>query len=91
MFSAITEMLDKSVSVTKLKRFLAYYCHPLYPRQKYIDSKLYENAERTEKLLDSLFPQFINYIDFYLLEDIVEEFGCEDSRKLMGEYKSMFD
>ena len=87
----MTQLLDRSVNVADLKDFLDYYSHPLYPEQRYIDLKIYKDAKTTKEVLKSLFPVFINYQHLYLLEDIVEEFGHEDSRQLLDEYKSTFD
>ena len=74
------QLLDQSVNVTDLKDFLDCYSHPLYPEQRYIDRKVYKNAKTTKAVLKSLCPTFINYQHLSLLEDIVEEFGCEESR-----------
>ena len=83
--------MDRSVDVADLKDFLDCYSHPLNPEQRYIDLKVYKDAETTKEVLKfKLFPVFINYQHLYLLEDIVEEFGCQDSRQLLDEYKSTF-
>ena len=62
MFSNITDLLDKSVDMAKLKDFLDCYSHPLYPEQLYVNPKIYKDANTTKQLLKSLCPQFINFM-----------------------------
>ena len=81
MFSVVTDLLDKSVDMAKLKDFLDCYSHPLYPEQLYVHPKIYKDANTTKQLIKSLFPQFINFIHYYLLEDIVGKFGCDKAKE----------
>ena len=69
-----------------MKEFLESYCHPLYPEQPYVASKIYGNATTTKEVLKSLFPQYINYIHYYLLEDIVVTFGCDRAKEVLQQY-----
>ena len=87
-FAKLAEILNTSVDVSKLKEFLNSYSHPLYPEQHYIDPKLYSGATTTKEVLESLFPQYINYIHYYLLEEIVEVFGCDRAKEVLQYYTS---
>ena len=85
-FPELVEILNISVEISELKEFLKNYCHPLYPEQPYVAPKIYENATTTEEVLKSLFPQYINYIHYYLLEDIVVKFGCDRAKEVLQQY-----
>ena len=86
MFSDVTDLLDKSVNMAKLKDFLDCYSHPLYPEQPYIHPKIYEDAITPKQLIKSLCPQFINFMHYYLLEDVVESFGCDRAKEVLKQY-----
>ena len=90
MFSNITDLLDKSVDMAKLKDFLDCYSHPLYPEQLYVNPKIYKDANTTKKLIKSLCPQFINFMHYYLLEDIVRKFGCDRAKKVLQQYTDQY-
>ena len=85
-FTKLAKILNTSVEISELKEFLESYCHPLYPEQPYVAPKIYGNATTTKELLKSLFPQYINYIHYYLLEDIVVTFGCDRAKKVLQQY-----
>ena len=89
MFSDVTDLLDKSVDMAKLKDFLDCYCHPLYPQELYVNPKTYKDANTTKQLIKSLCPQFINFIHYYLLEDIVRKFGCDKAIEILQQYTGM--
>ena len=72
--------------MAKLKDFLDCYSHPLYPEQLYVDPKIYKDANTTKQLMKSLFPQFINFMHYYLLEDIVDRFGCDKAKDVLQQY-----
>ena len=86
MFSDLSELLNKSVDMAKLKDFLGCYSHPLYPEKPYVDPKFYKDANTTKELIKSLCPQFINFMHYYLLEDIVETFGCDRAKEVLQQY-----
>ena len=86
MFSDVTDLLDKSVDMAKLKDFLDCYSHPLYPEQPYVSPKTYKDANTTKQLIKSLCPQFINFMHYYLLEDIVRKFGCDKAIEILQQY-----
>ena len=85
-FTKLAEILNSSVPTSELKEFLESYCHPLYPEQYYVDPKIYGTATTTKEVLKSLFPQYINYMHYYLLEDIVEAFGCDKAKEVLKQY-----
>ena len=85
-FMKLAKILNTSVEISELKEFLESYCHPLYPEQPYVAPKIYGNATTTKEVLKSLFPQYINYIHYYLLEDIVVTFGCDRAKEVLQQY-----
>ena len=86
MFSDLTDLLNKSVDMVKLKDFLGCYSHPLYPEKLCVRPKIYKKANTTKQLIMSLFPRFINFMHYYLLEDIVEKFGCDRAKQVLQQY-----
>ena len=86
MFSDVTDLLDKSINMARLKDFLDCYSHPLYPEQLYVNPKIYKDANTTKQLIKSLCPQFINFMHYYLLEDIVRKFGCDRAKEVLQQY-----
>ena len=91
MFSDVTDLLDKSVDVVKLKDFLDSYSHPLYPAQPYVHPKIYKDASTSKQLIKSLCPQFINFMHYYLLEDIVVRFKCDEAKEVLQQYTEQKD
>ena len=85
-FTKLTKILNTYVEISELKEFLESYSHPLYPEQHYVAPQIYGNATTTKELLKSLFPQYINYIHYYLLEDIVVTFGCDRAKEVLQQY-----
>ena len=85
-FTKLAKILNNSVEISELKEFLESYCHPLYPEQPYVAPQIYGNAKTTKEVLKSLFPQYINYMHYYLLEDIVEAFDCEKAKEVLQQY-----
>ena len=85
-FPEIANILNTFVQVSKLKTFLENYCHPLYPEQLYIDPKIYRDASTTDQVMKSLFPQYINYMHYFLLEDIVVKFQCDRAKEVLQQY-----
>ena len=85
-FPKIANILNTFVQVSELKTFLENYCHPLYPEQLYIDPKIYRDASTTEQVMKSLVPQHINYMHYFLLEDIVLTFECNRAKEVLQQY-----
>ena len=90
-FPEIANILNTFVRVHELKTFLENYCHPLHPEQLYINPKIYRDASTTEQVVKSLFPQFINYMHYYLLEDIVVKFQCDRAKDVLQQYTEQKD
>ena len=90
MFADIVNHLDGSVDMARLKDFLDWYSHPLYPEQPYFDSKIYKGVGTSKQLIQSLYPQFINFMHYYLLEDIVERFGCNVAKELLQQFTNQY-
>ena len=79
------------MQVSELKTFLESYCHPLYPEQLYIDPKIFSDASTTEQVMKCLFSQYINYMHYYLLEDIVVRFQCDRAKDVLQQYTEQKD
>ena len=90
MLCVVGDKLNECIDVDTLKKFLKFYSHPLYPDKHYIASHVYCNAKTVADTIFSLFPQYMNYMDHYILENIVKEFGNEECRKYFQEYKELF-
>ena len=89
MFLMVVQLLEK-VNVSILKFFLEDLHHAT-TRQPYVDPKCFEKCKSTAQVLRSLSPQYINVTHPYLLQEIVERFGCDRSKALVEEYVTMFD
>ena len=85
-FPEVANILNTFVHVSELKIFLESYSHHLHPEQLYIDPKIYRDASTTEQVMKSLFPQFINYMHYYLLEDIVVRFHYGRAKEILQQY-----
>ena len=88
-FRKITKLINDKVEIEGLKDFLYGYSHLLYPDENCVDPRVFKDAKTPRDLLRSLSPQFINYMNYYLLEDIVDEFECTEGKQLLEEYKSI--
>lgn len=73
-----------------LKRFLMLYAHPRYPEKRYIEPYVYCDAKTVRDILFSLFPKYINYMEYYLLEVIVNKFGDEECIQVCQKYLQLF-
>ena len=89
MLTTVTELLDKSASVERIKKFLKFLCHP-YTKKRYIDIKLYEHCITPGEIVEVLCPQYINFMHTHLLRQIVNRFGNEQSKLLLKEYEDRF-
>ena len=90
MFLMVVQLLEKIVNVGDLKFFLEDLHHTT-TRQPYVDRNCFEKCKSTAEVLRSLRPQYICPTHPYLLQEIVERFGCERSKALVEEYVTMFD
>ena len=83
----IAEHLNKSTPVNKLKRFLSALCHPLMPEKNFITTSVYEQKCTTEDVIYSLIPQYINYLSFSVLEEIIDTFDNREAKTALIAYK----
>lgn len=83
-------LLDKCTDVDDLKAFLFYYCHPLYPNKHYIEPHIYSDAKTVKQIVFCLFPHYINYMEHYLLKEIVTEYGTHVCREHFNQYEQCF-
>ena len=86
MFPKLKQSLERSLNPGNLKDFLRYFCNPSSPRHCLVDKQLYSNLDSTAQILDSLHPMYINPDNLFLLQEIVDNFGSEQSKKLLHEY-----
>ena len=92
IFTKISDVFNASpVDVNELKRYLRFYSHPLYPEKPFVETKVFKEAKTTGDVLETLWPQYINYMHYSLLENIVEEFQCDEASRLLEDYKGVFD
>ena len=92
IFTKISDVYSASpVDVNELKRYLRFYSHPLYPERPLVEAKIFKKAKTVGKVLESLWPQYINYMHLSLLENIVEEFHCVEASRLLEDYKGTID
>ena len=85
----ITEQLNRSADVNKLKSFLKFLCHP-HTCQRYIDVDLYKHCKTPGEIIEALFPQYINYMHTDILRMIVNNFGNKKSQTLLKKYEDNF-
>ena len=74
----------------ELVGFLDCFSHPLQPDERYIQSDDYKSATTTSEIIQSLFPEFINYRNTKLLEQIVQRFGCDTCKEALREYQQHY-
>ena len=86
----ITEIVASSVKQDKLLQFLHFYGHPLNPEMRYIDQQILQNTSSVSEVMKSLFPDYINYINTGLLEDIIVRFECKEAEILLQQYHDRY-
>ena len=89
MLITVTELLDHSANMRRLKKFLKFLCHP-HTGKCYIDRRLYEHCNTPGEIIEVLHPQYINFMHTHLLRQIVNNFGDEESKALLKRYEDMF-
>ena len=90
MLNILGDKLNKCTNTGVLKKFLKLYSHPLYPEKRYVEPHVYCKAKTVADIVFSLFPQYINYMQHYTLEVIVDTFGSEECKECLQEYKQLF-
>ena len=86
----ITEIIETVVKLEKLLRFLRFYSHPLNPEMRYINQQLLQSTSSVSDVMESLFPDYINYMNTELLEDIIERFECKEAQSLLQQYHDRY-
>ena len=83
----VAERLNTSTSVEDLKLFLSDICHPLMPEKAFIRRSVYEQKSTTKEVIHSLIPQYINYVSYALLEEIIDTFHNQEAEAALNAYK----
>ena len=86
----IKKLLKKYVKPKDLVGFLRLHCHPLYPEKLYVDPKILQHVKSVSKVMESLVPDYINYMETGLLEAIVERFECKKAQTLLQQYHDRY-
>ena len=86
----ITEILETTVKLETLLRFLHFYSHPLNPEIRCIDQHILQNASSVSEVIKCLVPEDINYMNTGLLEDIIERFDIKEAQALLQQYHDRY-
>ena len=90
LLDRITEIVASSVKLDKLLRFLRFYIHPLNPEMPYIDQQILQSTNSVSEVIECLTPDYINYMETGLLEDIIERFECKEAQTLLQQYHDRY-
>ena len=90
LLDKITEIVAYSVKLDNLLRFLRFYVHPLNPEMPYIDQQVLQSTNSVSEVIESLTPDYINYMETGLLEDIIERFECKEAQSLLQRYHDRY-
>lgn len=90
LLCTLGNLLDKCTNVNELKQFLQFYSHPLYPEKRYIEPHVYCHAKTVKEIMLGLFPHYINYVQHYLLKEIVDGYGTDVCRECFHKYEQSF-
>ena len=82
----ITELLEAAVKPETLLQFLRFYTHSPRPGMPYIDQCILQNARSVPEVIKCLVPDYINYMNTGLLEDIIDRFECKEAQTLLQQY-----
>ena len=91
MFPKLKRSLERSLKPDDLKEFLRYFCNPASPDHCLVDKQLYGDLDSTSDILDSLHPKYINPANLLLLQEIVDNFGSEQSKTLLQNYNRQWE
>jgi len=86
----ITKVLEQHVKVEDLVSFLRFQCHPLNPEALYVDKHTLQHISSVSEIMQSLVPDYINYMETGLLEAIIESFEVEEAQGLLQEYHDRY-
>ena len=82
MYHSVIQHLQDS----EVKGVLYYLTDPHHPNQPCVPSSVYKDTTTTKELLDKLFPEYVNPIKTFVLEEIVGEYGSQECKELLREY-----
>ena len=86
----ITEIVASSVKQDKLLQFLHFYSHRLNPEMRYIGQEILQSTGSVSEVMKSLFPEYINYMNTGLLEDIIVRFESTEAESLLQQYHDRY-
>ena len=90
VLDVIIQILKKKVKLGELVQFLCLQCHPLNPEVLYVDKRILQLTSSVSKVMQSLVPEYINYMETGLLEAIIERFKVKKAQKLLQEYHNHY-
>ena len=90
MLHIVSNKLNACTNMDYLKEFLYLYSHPLFPEKRYIEPHVYLDAKTVASTVFRLFPQYINYMQRGILEDIVDKFGDKECRECFQRYEQFY-
>ena len=77
LISDVGTSLAETVEVSQLKEFLQGFSHILYPETQYIDHSVLNNADSIFHIFTALQPQFINFLNWGILQKTADAFDIE--------------
>ena len=86
----IKNILKKYIKPKDLVGFLRLHCHPLYPEKLYVDPNILQHVKSVSKVMESLVPDYINYMETGLLQAIIERFKCKKAQTLLQQYHDRY-
>ena len=86
----ITKILAQHITLEDLVSFLRFQCHPLNPEALYVDRHILQHSSSVSEVIESLVPDYINYMETGFLEAIIESFEVEEARELLQEYHDRY-
>lgn len=90
LLRTLGKLLNGCADVDEMKEFLQFYSHPNYPEKRYIEPHVYQDAKTAADIIFFLFPTYINYMQYYLLKEIVHEYGTDACRECLQKYEYSF-
>ena len=90
LMNRIADTIETIVSQEKLLGFLHVHCHPLSPEMPYIDNHILQSTSSVSGILNSLVPDYINYMNTGFLELIILRFECEEAKRLLQQYHDRY-
>ena len=86
----ISKLLAEHVKLEDLVSFLHFHCHPLCPEALYVDKQILQHLSSVSQVIESLVPDYINYMETAFLEDIVDSFEVLEAQKLLQGYHDRY-